>query len=261
MKKGYVDTPEGQVHFRRAGDSGPLVICLHESPVSSWEFEKALPLLGTRCRAIALDTPGYGLSDPPAEPLDMAGYARRMLPAIEQFADGGEMAFATVHTGTSIALELITEHLADRTTHAVFSGIPMIDPSQREAFNKRIGEPKIDEDGDFLKNMWTTRRKNWGPDTDLETIHAAIVQHLTVYPRYHWAFRAVFAYDAKAALQRLKCPLYVLNAAGDSLAEIDKQAAALVPGAKLKLVEGVGGQLPYRAPEVYAKEVLDFIGA
>ncbi|MCX8231241.1 MAG: alpha/beta hydrolase, partial [Alphaproteobacteria bacterium] len=112
MLKGYVDTSDGQIHYRMSGESGPIVFCLHESPVSSWEFEKALPLLGARCRAIALDTPGYGQSDAPAGPLDMAGYAQRLLPAIEHFAAGQQFAFATVHTGTAIALELITEHLA-----------------------------------------------------------------------------------------------------------------------------------------------------
>ncbi len=260
MRKGYVDTPDGQVHYRAAGDAGPLLICLHESPVSSWEFERTLPLLGEKVRAVAFDTPGYGMSDAPEGPLDMAGYASRILPAIEHFAKGGPLAFATVHTGTSIALELITRHLADRTTHAVFSGIPMIDPEQREVFVKRVGEPHMDPDGEFLKTMWQTRRRNWGEDTDIETIHAAIVQHLTVFPRFHWAFRAVFAYDARAALSRLRCPVYVINAEGDSLAAIDRQAAALIPGAKLKIVEGVGGQLPYRAPELYAREVLGFLG-
>lgn len=261
MFKGYVDTSYGQIHYRMAGETGPIVFCLHESPVSSWEFEKTLPLLGARCRAIALDTPGYGQSDAPTGPLDIAGYARRMLPAIEHFAAGQKFAFATVHTGTSIALELITEHLADRTTHAVFSGVPMFTPEQSAAFATRISEPSIDAEGDFLKTMWTTRRKNWGEDTDLDIIHAAVSQHLTVYPRYHWAFKAVFSFDAKAALQKLTCPLYVINAAGDSLAQIDKEAAAVVPGAKFKLVPDVGGQLPYRAPEIYAREVLNFIGA
>ena len=202
MFKGYVDTSYGQIHYRMAGETGPIVFCLHESPVSSWEFEKTLPLLGARCRAIALDTPGYGQSDAPTGPLDIAGYARRMLPAIEHFAAGQKFAFATVHTGTSIALELITEHLADRTTHAVFSGVPMFTPEQSAAFATRISEPSIDAEGDFLKTMWTTRRKNWGEDTDLDIIHAAVSQHLTVYPRYHWAFKAVFSFDAKAALQK-----------------------------------------------------------
>ncbi|NQV79996.1 MAG: alpha/beta hydrolase [Alphaproteobacteria bacterium] len=261
MHRGYVDTPDGQIHYRMAGESGPTVFCLHESPVSSWEFERTLPLLGARCRAIAFDTPGYGLSDPPPGPIDIPEYARRMLPAIEHFAPGGRFAFATVHTGTSIALELITEHLAERTTHAIFSGVPMIKPEQVAAFTARIGEPTIDAEGDFLKDMWATRRKNWGEDTDLETIHAAIAQHLAIYPRFHWAFQAVFSYDAEAALKKIRCPLYVINAEGDSLAQIDKAAAALVPGVQFKLVPGIGGQLPFRAPEIYAREVLNFIGA
>jgi len=260
MKRGYIDTEFGQIHYKMAGDRGPYVFLFHESPVSSWEFDPAIPYLATRCRAVAFDNPGYGQSDAPADPIDMAGFAARFRVAIDQFGVD-RFAIGAVHTGSSIALELITKHLGDRVTHAVLSGIPMIRPDQVDAFKARIGLPEMDADGEFLKRLWQARRKSWGEATNLDMIREAVAQQLMIYPRFHWAFHAVFGYDAAAALKQLRCPVYVINAEGDSLAEVDRQAAALIKGAKFKLIPGVKGQLPYRAPEVYARELLGFIGA
>jgi pimeloyl-ACP methyl ester carboxylesterase len=260
MKRGYIDTQYGQIHYKMAGDRGPYLFLFHESPLSSWEFDPAIPLLARRCRVVAFDNPGYGQSDAPAEPLDMNGFAVRFREAIDQF--GVErFAIGAVHTGSSIALELITNHLGDRVTHAILSGIPMVKPDQVEAFKARIGLPAMDPEGDFLKRLWQGRRKGWGEAASLDMIREAVALQLAIYPRFHWAFNAVFAYDAEQALRRLRCPVYVLNAEGDSLAEIDRQAAKLIAGAAFKLVPGVKGQLPYRAPDVYAREVLAFIGA
>ena len=63
VRKGYADTLLGQIHYREAG-SGLPVVFLHESPLSSLMFEPALPLLGQLVHAVAMDTPGYGSSDP-----------------------------------------------------------------------------------------------------------------------------------------------------------------------------------------------------
>jgi pimeloyl-ACP methyl ester carboxylesterase len=57
-----------QLHYRRAGN-GPPVILLHPSPQSSTFSLPMLRRLSSRFTAIAVDTPGYGLSDAlPGEP-------------------------------------------------------------------------------------------------------------------------------------------------------------------------------------------------
>ena len=59
-----------------------MVVLFHESPLSSWIFERALPLLGQKLRAFAFDTPGYGHSEPPEYPLEIEAYAERLLAAV-----------------------------------------------------------------------------------------------------------------------------------------------------------------------------------
>lgn len=63
MKRQFVSIGEAQLHVRRAGE-GPPVILLHPSPQSSAFSIPMLKRLAKNFTAIAVDTPGYGLSDP-----------------------------------------------------------------------------------------------------------------------------------------------------------------------------------------------------
>ena len=125
VRRGYLTTNSGQIHYYHAGDSGPLLFLFHETALSASEFERTLPFLGTRCRAIALDTPGYGMSDAPHQPLSMAALSAQFTEAINNF--GNEpFILAGAHTGSSFALELATRQLAARTTHVIISGLALL---------------------------------------------------------------------------------------------------------------------------------------
>ena len=56
------------LHYLEAGKGDPILL-LHGFPTSSHLYRNILPELGKTHRAIALDLPGYGLSD---KPLDVA---------------------------------------------------------------------------------------------------------------------------------------------------------------------------------------------
>ena len=75
MKRGYIDIPEGQIHYRTAGSGEPLLL-LHRSPSSSEEFGDVIPILARDYWVVAMDTPGYGNSDDPPRVYEIADYAR-----------------------------------------------------------------------------------------------------------------------------------------------------------------------------------------
>jgi pimeloyl-ACP methyl ester carboxylesterase len=259
VRKGYIDTEFGQVHYYAAGESGPLLFLFHETALAASEFSRTLPILGEKCRAVALDTPGYGMSDPPSAPLDMQAFATRFCRAIEAFGDG-PCILAGAHTGSSFALELATQQLAERVTHVVLSGLALLTANEIEGFRKIIGAPELDHEGRFLIEEWEKRRQRWGEATPLDDILWGTAEQLMVYQRFHWAFEAVFSHDAELALKKLNCPTLFLIGEDDSLVDSDRRAATLVTDAELKVLPGVGGRLPYFEPERYAREVLRFAG-
>ena len=57
-----------QVFYREAGDaSAPVILLLHGFPTSSFMFRELIPCLASDFRVIALDLPGFGFTEIPAE--------------------------------------------------------------------------------------------------------------------------------------------------------------------------------------------------
>ncbi|MBK8783748.1 MAG: hypothetical protein IPO22_18520 [Anaerolineales bacterium] len=80
IRKGYVDTPNGQVHFRQLKkvDGVPLVL-LHQTASSGMMFEPLMTLLSDSFHTLALDTPGFGASFlPPTCSLSIIFHLRSM---------------------------------------------------------------------------------------------------------------------------------------------------------------------------------------
>ena len=63
VERSFVPVPSGRIHVAAAGSGAPVLL-LHQTPRSWDEFRDVLPLLGRHYRAIAMDTIGYGDSDP-----------------------------------------------------------------------------------------------------------------------------------------------------------------------------------------------------
>ncbi len=58
----HLEVDGRQLHYREAG-SGPCVLLLHGWPSNSWLWRDVMPALAASHRVIALDLPGFGLSE------------------------------------------------------------------------------------------------------------------------------------------------------------------------------------------------------
>jgi pimeloyl-ACP methyl ester carboxylesterase len=149
--RGYVDTPEGQVHFRRCGTGRPVIL-LHQAPGSSSMWTALLPeLAALGWQAIAFDLPGYGMSDPPQEQPDLAYYSRR----IEEAALGlGLDRFDLIghHTGSCVALWLATSP-SQRVRRMIGYGLAVLDePLKRELADE--ADPDYEAGGREVLSWW-----------------------------------------------------------------------------------------------------------
>ena len=82
---------------------------------------------------------------------------------------------------------------------------------------------------------------------------------LRIHDRWGWALDGVARHDPEPDLRALRCPVLVIGVEFDTLIEEDREAAVTAPGARFALVEGLPGQLPWRAPRRFAREVSDFV--
>ena len=258
MRKGYVDCPGGQVHYRAAGDAGPWLVLLHSTPVSSSVFERALPLLGRRCRAVAFDTPGYGMSDrPDREAPRISDYVSQLRAALDGLAIDGFALYGS-HTGAAIAIALHNA-IRERVSHLMFSGVPLLTASELEGFARNLGEPDMAADGAHLTRMWQSVA-NLAPDPAvLEQQHMASTQALAVYDHFLDGLRAVAAFDMAAAAREIGRPVFVLVAEHDRLIKQVGRLAELNAQTVTRIVPGAHPQLPWTNPDLFATEICGYI--
>ena len=193
MIRGYVSMPFGQLHYREAGDGSPLLL-LHKTPSSSIQFVRAMPLLAARFRVIAMDTPGFGMSDLPSRPPRMDDYARAAVVLLD--ALGIEQASVVGHhTGASIALEM-SVRFPDRIDRVVLAGILALETDEeRESWRHYLDDHRfeLDSAGDFLRVYplpMLGRDQAVSPD-DPERFLLELVAYLQAGPHFWWAYDAV----------------------------------------------------------------------
>lgn len=257
MRKGYVDTPMGQVHFVEHGQGEPLVL-LHQTAWSSIQFKNAMPALAARgLRAIAFDTPGFGMSDGPADP-----------PQIEAYADNLKHAFdglglkrahmAAHHTGVSIAIAFAARYpnMVDRLA---LHGVPLYNDKERA---ERLARPHFDQtpqpDGGHLQRRFETGRK-MSPGASLEAIHWSTIQFFWAGPREWYGHHAAFQYDSGRDLAKIKAPTLIMSNTGDSLHVALDRIKALRPDFSYAVMDGGTYHIVFDEGAPWAKVVADFI--
>ena len=154
IRKGFVDVPHGQVHYRTAG-FGPPVVLLHDSPRSSVMHEPMLQALGREFTAIAIDTPGYGHSTPlPSEPRpEIADFAHALAATLEAFGIERCPVYG-FHTSSKINLQFAIDH-PGRVSLAIIDGLNLPPGGPSEDFITRYMKPYVvQDDGSHLAATW-----------------------------------------------------------------------------------------------------------
>jgi 3-hydroxybutyryl-CoA dehydrogenase len=260
IRRGYVRVAHGQMHYAACGDDSTTskpVLLLHQTPRSWREYAAVLPLVGAHRRAIALDTAGFGESDPVAE----AGIEAWAAAAIEAL-DALGIARAHVvghHTGGVIAVELAAR-APDRVASLTLSSTPYTDAAFRRA---RAERPPIDAveargDGGHLAALWQ-KRQPFYPSERPELLQAFVADALKASGDVEAGHRAVATYRMEERLPAVRAPVRLLHASDDPFAAPHLDAwRRLLPEAKVTTIAG-GVPLPDQCPREFAAAVLAFV--
>lgn len=260
--KGYADTPMGQVHYRLAGKGdGPVLLLLHQTPWSMIEFAEIQTCLAEMgVRTLAIDTPGYGMSDAPEGKPSIAEYADNIVPVLDKLGID-RVIVAGHHTGASIATAFAARH-PGRTAGLLLHGTPLYTDEERAS---RLAQPQHDRvlaaDGSHLSSYFNSIRNYVGtaPRTLITANWSTIVWYLAGAADV--AHDAVYHYDLKDDLLSVRSPVLILSDAGDSLHENDVRASRLQPWFRYRLFsQGRSHGLmidPARWSEIAAEFVAD----
>lgn len=221
-----------QVHYRRAG-RGPVVICLHQSPLSSRDMIPAMTAWHKQFTCIAPDSPGYGLSDPLGVPrAEMPDFAD----AVIEFMDAIGVQKAAVygfHTGAMIAMAL-AEKYPDRVTCAVANGFVILTDAERTEIVANYLPPlEPSWDGAHLTWLWSRMREQtiffpWYSKRTEDRMSIAVpspdalqrglLDFLRAGDHYRVGYRAAFTMDSAGAAERVRAPTLLTASRFDATA-------------------------------------------
>jgi len=230
MKRGYADTPEGQIHYYVHGRGEPLLL-LHETPRSARSFAPIMRLLGGRFRCFAPDTLGFGGSDPLPAKARMEDLARSMV----HFLDAQGIRRAHVlgfHTGNKIAPAMAAA-FPDRIGKVVLVGMThslVVSRKDRDAaimkiVRKYMTAYRASQDGSHLLRAWGSDYHGiagiwWDPavmtgrritDEALRRQELRTIEMIECRRSVKQIYAMNFGFDMSATLRRVKAPALVIE--------------------------------------------------
>ena len=240
---------------------GAPLLLLHQSPLSGAMFDPVLPLLGDAgFHAVAMDTPGFGRSDRPAEPVGIAGYAAA-IPAVLDALGWPRADILGHHTGGSIAASFAASQPA-RVGKLVLNGVALLSDAERTHFAQFRLEPLVPiADGSHLLAAWNQRLAATPGWTDLPAMHRHVVELLANPTDYHWGFTAAFAHDLRADLMAVTAPTLVLTNTGEDLFDASKRAVELRPDFAFAALDGGTHDIIDEQPEAWVRAVTAWLRA
>lgn len=261
IKRHFIDGPFGQVHLRDSGvinSALPPLIGLHQSPKSSREFARIMPVLAKDRRIIAIDNPGHGESDIPDSEAEatIENYARSAWSAIDAL-DLKTVDLLGHHTGAKVATEMAFQRPGHVRKIAMISAL-VLTQEETDQFKSQFQPIPLDEAGTRFSTMWEKSIQHRGPGVSLEDLAASYAENLRAGEAYEWGHHAAFSYNVHfpERVQSLPHPITIINP-GDMLYDLTPRVMPLLQNGRLIDKPGWGFGFMDADTEEAARVILD----
>lgn len=268
MRRAYVDGPFGQIHYQFAAaqlakGARPLVL-LHQAIMASGQFDNVFaPLIAHGFAPIAIDMPGFGLSDAPAAQPTIADYALCVAPVLDVL-NIERVSLAGHHTGALVGTEFALA-CPERAEALVIHGPMILPDAEREALTADIcAREKVfaaRAQGAHLVDVARIRERLSEGRIAPDRINDYVMQAMQAYAMgaYAYGHTAAFAYDHAGPLQRLSLPVLILSNTGDMTHPWAQAAMTLRPDFDYAEIAGGGIDICDEDPQAWAVAIAQFL--
>lgn len=201
MRRHLVETSEGYLHFRSAGDTDAdrTMLFFHQSPSSSRMWTGVMEALEQRgIASLSGDMFDYGMSDRASNQLTVDSHAGLLFDAATTLA-GGRMVAIGHHTGAVFAASSAAQREVDGL---MIMGYPLY-ADWREKYERlgaRIGPDRYGPDGAELAELWVKLNTSIEPNTPIADRHTILMDRLSAGPLWYTAYAALLGQDLEATL-------------------------------------------------------------
>lgn len=276
INRSYAATPRGQIHLWECGAGAPLVL-LAPAPRSARVFRGLLPLLHGY-RGLAIDTRGFGESDPPSARMAMSDYAEDVVNVLDALAIQRAHVFG-LHTGNKIAAamaagwpdRIVRLVLAGRT-HSIVADQAARNVAVRASMNSGAGvESRSDElqrwalaltkVSQVLARMLAAHEVEEG---SILALRDEVMDEMASGSGIESVYAANFAFDLAESLTRVKAPTLVIELVTAETEALGPQAQilqALMSNCETLAIHEHDRSLLLAHPERLAGPIRAFLGA
>jgi pimeloyl-ACP methyl ester carboxylesterase len=260
-RRGYADGPFGQIHFQMLGDGDPLVL-LHQAPMTSSQFDNVYaPLAERGFRAIGIDMPGFGMSDPTDFVPGVGDYARIVPPVLDRLG----IARAAVlghHTGALAATEAALQ-FPDRVSALIVNGPLLVTEADYAEFMAGLHVWEQDymarPEAGHMVELFAIRDRLAKGAIPPARLSEYVVQALIGRGAFWYGHHAAYSYRQAETLPRVTQPTLILTNTGDMIHPHALRARALRPDFAYAALEGGGIDIVDEQPEAWADAVAVFL--
>jgi pimeloyl-ACP methyl ester carboxylesterase len=223
--RAYVQSAHGHLHYRVALPAGPQtrppLLCVHQTPSSSAEWDVVMPDLADGRVVIAPDTPGYGMSDPPPSPLGIPDFAKIMFRFMSDMTASGMIAAGPFdvmgyHTGSITATEMARSS-TERVRRLVLFGLAAYESEIRRVKLETLYDrfPPPGDDIAHIEKLWAIMQTLCDPLMSMEQRHINMAEALRLGSRMPWGYDAVYRYDFLQAMTEIGQDVLIMNPEDD----------------------------------------------
>lgn len=262
-RRGYAEGPFGQIHYQLRGEGPPLVL-LHQAPMTAAQFDNVYaPLAARGFRAIGIDMPGFGLSDPTGFVPTIADYAQ-VVPAVLDALEIDRAAVLGHHTGALVANEAAIL-FPGRVSSLILNGPLVIDEAERQEYMATGHQWELNwverTGGAHLAELFDIREKFAAGSVPLARISEYVVQALLGKGLFWYGHHAAFQYRQDERLPLVEQPALILTNTGDMIYPHALKAHAIRPDFAFVALQGGGVDIVDQQPEAWADAVAGFLDA
>ena len=265
IERGLVRTHTGYVHYRAAG-SGPPILLVHINQQSSALYLELLQALAPCMRAVAIDYPSHGSSDPIDWQPSINTYARCALEVMDALGIERMSALGEA-VGAAVATELAVQ-FPERIERIVLVNCPFY-PDRATADRNHAplkgGARPADASGfpvtrtiDFLLEHDPAHAPMQPTQSWMDRINRAQIEA----GRNRWqALDALRTYDLNAKLARIGRPALLLIGEHFHYARFKDDFARIIPDVRLRIVEDARLCMTWERAAEIAQHAFEFVRA
>ena len=257
-------------YLEMGAGEGPPVVLVHGLGANWQNWLETLPALARERRTIALDLPGFGESEMPADRISISNYARVVEELCEKL-DLGPVALVGNSMGGFIVAEMAISYpeRAERIVLAAAAGISVTSAYRRPTVTAArattaAGFFKITQRRDFVVRP-RLRHLALAPVVRHPTLIAPDLVHEVMKalgkPGYLDALDAVLLYDFRDRLEEISCPALLLWGEKDMLVPVADadEFERRIPDARKVLLEDTGHAPQLERPTEFNRELFAFL--